>query len=969
MKLSRWLLIYCLFLLILSQAASARRSLPHFSEAERQWLSEHPVIRVAPDPYFPPIEWFDHSGTFTGIASEYVAIAEKMLGVRFEIVHYESWDDLLAGAQAREVDLLSAAAQSPNRSNYLSFTEPHLVFPGVIITRKDAQDQLTIDDLHGMKVAIVSGYVWHEMVGKEHPEIMIDPVPDIQTGLRKVSFGIADAMVENIATASWGIEREGITNLMISGKTPYTSRLSFASRKDWPELNSILKKTLAAIDSKKKDEIYRRWIRLDSVSVLRQPIFWISLLSVLGAACIIILLVIGWNRSLQRKVEQRTAELNSLLHKLSESEHKFIEMVENANSIILCMDRSGRVTFFNRFAETFFGFSSKEIIGRNVIGAIVPQQSTTGEELVQRMADIGKHPERYASNENENVRKDGSRVWVSWTNKPICDLNGNFSEILCVGNDITPLKAAQEELRKERDFSEAVFRTAGALVCVLDQKGKVVQFNGTCEQISGYRFADIKGLSLWETVIPENERAKVQERFSRLVAGDFPNHGENRWVSRTGEPRLISWHNTALTAPDGTIEYIVAIGTDITEARRAEKRADEALAEAEKRYRFLFEESPAGALIMRSDGIIIDISRSLADALGYAREEIIGNTAARFVAEEDREEQLQRLTRRFRNEQTEQAEVKVKAKNGDIRVILFSAGQAVLYKDGKPDAVLVAGIEITDRKAAETLAKQREQELMHADKMASLGILSSGVAHEINNPNNFIILNADNLRDIWHDADGALDKLNDDGFPITLAGIPWNDVRDEVPRLIDGVSEGAKRIRNIVVNFKDFVRPQSSAMDQRVCLNKVIDAATVIVANLIRKSTDCFELSLDHSLPKTKGNMQKIEQVVINCITNACQALPGRDRAVRITTWGANSSAILEITDEGEGIAPEALKHVFDPFFTTKRDSGGTGLGLAISYTIIKEHNGDLTITSEPGKGTTVRIVLPALTEPSGEVI
>ena len=194
-------------------------------------------------------------------------------------------------------------------------------------------------------------------------------------------------------------------------------------------------------------------------------------------------------------------------------------------------------------------------------------------------------------------------------------------------------------------------------------------------------------------------------------------------------------------------------------------------------------------------------------------------------------------------------------------------------------------------------------------------------------------------------------------------------MRGDVPGLIEGISDGAERIRNIVVNFKDFIRPQSSAMDQQVHLNKIIDAATVIVANLIRKSTNNIEVKLDPELPPVKGNVQKIEQVVINLLTNACQALPGRDRGIRISTSYSSGSVMLQIADDREGITPEVLAHIFDPFFTTRRDDSGTGLGLAISYTIIKEHDGEILVTSQPGKGTTVRIVLPAVVDYRRDVL
>ncbi len=818
-----FLVILALAINVLSSNGQINQSF--LTPAEQQWLANHPVIRVAPDPYFPPIEWFDSKGVFTGIAADYIDILQQKLGIRFEIVSGATWDEVLAKARSHEVDMLSAAAQTPLRSEYLDFAEPHLTFPGVIITRKGVKGQLGLKDLKGMKVAIVSGYVWQEFVAKDHPGIIIDPVPDMQTGLKKVSFGIDDAMIENVATATWGIEREGITNLQVSGETGYLSHLALATRKDWPELNGIVGKALGQITPAQRDSIYRTWIHLQSQSPIRQPIFWIALFSVVGVTGLISLLLYLWNRTLQRRVAMRTAEL-------CESEQKFLVMVENANSSILRLDLQGNVTFFNRFAEEFFGYTKKEIIGHNILGTIVPPADPFGTNFTAIMQEISIHPEKYASNENENMRKNGERVWISWTNKPILEKDGSFNELLCVGNDITALKRMQAQLSEQR-------------------------------------------------------------------------------------------------------------------------------AESERRYRFLFEESPAGALILGADGIISDISRSLAIAFGYTREEVIGQPAGSFVVESERDEQMRRLGRRLHAEQSEQVEVSIRHRSGEFRTILFSAGQAILFENGVPNSVLVAGIDITERRKAEALAKQREQELMQADKMASLGILVSGVAHEINNPNNYIILNADNLTDIWRDARPILDTAALENADLTLASLPYDIVAPQVADFIGGIGEGAKRIKTIVQNLKDFARQESGAMDEMVDLNKVIDASTMILANLIRKSTDQFVTRLGESIPPVRGNFQKLEQVVINLLANACHALADRQKSITILTELDNGKVKLTIADQGKGIDPEHLCHIFDPFFTTKRDTGGTGLGLSISYSIVKDHGGMLEITSVKHKGTVATVIVP----------
>lgn len=133
---------------------------------------------------------------------------------------------------------------------------------------------------------------------------------------------------------------------------------------------------------------------------------------------------------------------------LRNQEEMFREMVHSANSIILCWDARGRITFFNRFAQEFFGYPEEEIIGRSVLGTIVPKEDAKGIDMAALLEDIRANPQNYINNENENIRRNGERVWISWTNKPIYDRSDKFLEILSVGNDITRRKKAEDELER-----------------------------------------------------------------------------------------------------------------------------------------------------------------------------------------------------------------------------------------------------------------------------------------------------------------------------------------------------------------------------------------------------------------------------------------------------------------------------------------------------------------------------------------
>ena len=284
----------------------------------------------------------------------------------------------------------------------------------------------------------------------------------------------------------------------------------------------------------------------------------------------------------------------------------------------------------------------------------------------------------------------------------------------------------------------------------------------------------------------------------------------------------------------------------------------------------------------------------------------------------------------------------------------------IKWPDGR-DVRFEIGVDITERKRAEELARSQQQQLMQAGKMATLGILSSGVAHEINNPNNFILLNAKIFSGVWNDAMPILEEYCEEHGDFALAGMPYTRAKGTIGQLISGMSEGAQRIQKIVQGLKDFARQDAGDLDRSVDINSVTEAAILIVGNLIKKSTDHFSCEYGSNLPEIRGNVQQLEQVVINLITNACHALQDREKGLFISTSYDNDSdsITIRVHDEGIGISPENLRHIMDPFFTTNRASGGTGLGLPISYNIIKAHGGDLNFSSELGKGTTVILTLP----------
>ena len=360
------------------------------NDAERAWLAKHPVIRVAPDPDFSPIEFFDATGVYRGIAADYLALLEQRLPVRLEVVRLPTWDEVLARAKRREVDLLGAAVKTVDRTEYLRFTSPHIQLTGAIIATTDSSETLTLEELEGHQVAVVSGYFWHEMVANDHPDIKLIAVPNIITALQMTSFGVVDAMVGDVATTTHFIRQEGFTNLRVAGKPPYTYDLSLATRKDWPELRSILDKALATISREERAEIQDRWILLKMVSIFRKREFWYA---TIGSSLLVLLVVGGilaWNRSLQRQVAERTSDLNAELDWRCKAEEELRQHRDHLSDLV--EERTAKLQAANeqmkqdlaaaaRLQQSLLPQSPPDIVGARFLWHYRPSAELAGDIL------------------------------------------------------------------------------------------------------------------------------------------------------------------------------------------------------------------------------------------------------------------------------------------------------------------------------------------------------------------------------------------------------------------------------------------------------------------------------------------------------------------------------------------------------------------------------------------------------------
>ncbi len=444
--------------------------------------------------------------------------------------------------------------------------------------------------------------------------------------------------------------------------------------------------------------------------------------------------------------------------------------------------------------------------------------------------------------------------------------------------------------------------------------------------------------SFLDNIHPE-DRGDVASTFGRI-----PDEGSEqvfRVLRPDGSTRWVRSRAFAVYNEMGQVYRIAGIREDITEIEQAEQ----ALRKSEKQLRSLFDQSPDVIKIVDHSGRILSMSRSLP---GLPVGEAIGRNSIALVPPEYRKRYRKGLEKAFHNGGIVHFQYATPdAAWWDVRIV-------PIRREGGTREAMVIVADVTE-------TKDLEAKSIRSARLASLGVLAAGVAHEINNPNNAIQFNASVLARVLEDSLPIIERYRKENGDFVLGGMAVDKALETVPRILDGIRSSSLRIQRIVGNLKHMSRHDKGDLSQDIDVLEVIQAAVSILRDQIDKRTDRFVLDLADSLPAIKGNAQELEQVFINIIMNALQALTEHSQQVKVSTSldDAGRAILVVVSDEGCGIPEDRIRKVTQPFFTTREESGGTGLGMSISDTIVRRHEGKLELWSALGVGTRVSVRLP----------
>lgn len=295
---------------------------------EIQWIQDNDIL-YAPNPSWPPGDFIDDEGVHRGIIADYIQLFERELGISFEKIIYNNWNEIVEGLRAGEADFVGAMQQTQEREEFLLFTEPLIQVPNVILIRSNYPYRVSVDHINNMEIAGVSGYASIDYIKNAFPEALVIEFDDDLTALLQTSLGNTDGAIVDMMTASYLVERYGITNLQLGRTLDFDWELRIASRRDLPKLHSILNKQLASLDENHRDAIFNRWVNIDYFQeagfIERNQPRLIMLAFLIFIVCISI---IYHNYDLKKQVKSRTNELERELEEKSKIEKNLKKSIE-----------------------------------------------------------------------------------------------------------------------------------------------------------------------------------------------------------------------------------------------------------------------------------------------------------------------------------------------------------------------------------------------------------------------------------------------------------------------------------------------------------------------------------------------------------------------------------------------------------------------------------------------------------------
>ena len=574
---------------------------------EKQWLKDHKQIRLGVDPDWSPFEFINREGDYRGLCADYVRLINERLGLTMLPSKIDQWTEVIRKAKIREVDLLPCAAKTKQRQVYLRYTQPHISFPWMIITRKDAPLISSIEDLAPGKVAVVKAYYTHDRLRRLYPALPLHVVTTALQGLESVSVGLADAYVGNLAVISNLIETHNLSNLKVAAPmADGQDTLHFAVRNDWPELVSILDKAVQSISQEEHNALRKRWssVAYDGIDMaqVRKVALQVGVVALLLFAVILF-----WNRRLQREILERKKietenaiahqtriAISDLLH--SALENPLEEVLEGALAIIHTapwLSMGARGTIF--LVEDGSVLVLKAHKGLPVLVTETCARVPLGECLCGRAAQqnqillepsnshhhervipgIGPHGHCLIPIRSRNRTLGLINLYVTSKHQPHPREETFLSAIANTLAGVIERHRVERSLAENRELLQAVLDNSPAVIYMKDLEGRYLLVNKVWCQVVGVPIEDAIGAQAHD-FLAKQQAAEFTANDRAVISARQPIQTEETLLQADGIVHTYMAFKFPVKNAFGEIFALGGISSDITELSQAKQVADTA---------------------------------------------------------------------------------------------------------------------------------------------------------------------------------------------------------------------------------------------------------------------------------------------------------------------------------------------------------------------------------------------------------
>lgn len=712
----------------------------------------------------------------------------------------------------------------------------------------------------------------------------------------------------------------------------------------------------------------------------------------------------SWQQELARlrhDNEQLRSELTACKQLLTghqqalEARFRLAAIVESSDDAIISKTLDGIIVSWNAGAERIFGYKAEEVIGQPIV-LLVPNERLDEEpKILERL----KRGERIEHFETIRKRRDGTLIHLSLTISPVRDDAGNIIGASKIARDISDRQRVEEALRQKEAQYRSIFEavTDGMLITDLET-GMLIAANPAMAQMHGYSPVEFKQLQPTDFIHPSS--LLLFEKYLEIVRSGDQFHCQAVDIRKDGTPFDIEVTGTTCTY-DGK-PHALSIARDISDRKRAERQ----LQESQQLLQLVLNTIPHTVFWKDCNSIYQGVNHAFAKDAGFdSPVDIVGKSDYDLPWTTAESDWYRECDQRIIESDTAKLSIIETQLQADGSQIWIETSKLPLH-DGNGTVIGILGIyqDVTDRKQAETELNQRTEELentlqelqrtqmqmIQSEKMSGLGQLVAGVAHEINNPINFI---SGNLKHADAYIEGLLRllRLYQQHDPKIHSAIQQEAERidlefltQDLPKLLTSMQVGADRIQAIVASLRNFSRLDEAEMKD-VNIHDGIDSTLMILQHRLKANSDFpgIEVLKDYGeLPLVECYAGQLNQVFMNILSNAIDALEeslvaghwslakeqitNDERHVTTPTIQIQTDVVdsqqvrIVVSDNGPGMTETVRKRLFDPFFTTKPVGKGTGMGMSISYQIITEmHQGSLQCISSSEQGTELVIEIP----------